>query len=134
MHQSINWLAVFLSGFAGFAVGGVWYGPLFAKAWMKERGIGPDHARGMNMPLVYGSAFVLNLVMAFMLNHILGGFTPVGIGQWVMASGVIALGFVVPAMGVNYLFSRQTLKLFAIDAGYWIANFLAMGLIMGLLS
>jgi hypothetical protein len=134
MHQAINWLAVFVSGFAGFAVGGIWYGPLFAKAWMKERGITMADTKGMNMPLVYGSAFLLNLVMAFMLNHVLGGLHPKSVHFWVMASGVMALGFIAPAMGVNYLFSRQSLKLFAIDAGYWIANFLAMGLIMGLLS
>ncbi|NML04766.1 DUF1761 domain-containing protein [Sphingomonas sp. G-3-2-10] len=133
MHQAINWLAVLVAGFAGFAVGGVWYGPLFAKAWMKERGITMDAAKKVNMPLIYGTAFVLNLVMAFMLVHILGGFHPGSVGHWVIASAVIALGFVVPAMGVNYLFSGLSRKLFAIDAGYWIVNFCAMGLIIGLL-
>ena len=31
----LNWLAVLLATLAGFATGGLWYGPLFGKAWMK---------------------------------------------------------------------------------------------------
>ncbi|MDF7774116.1 DUF1761 domain-containing protein [Sphingomonas sp. AOB5] len=133
MHQAINWLAVFVAGFAGFAVGGVWYGPLFAKAWMKERGITMDAAKKVNMPLIYGTAFVLNLVMALMLDHLFSAFKLPDVTHAVIAAVVIALGFVVPAMGVNYLFSGLSRKLFAIDAGYWIVNFAAMGLILGLL-
>jgi hypothetical protein len=51
-----------------------------------------------------------------------------------MISTGIALGFVVPAIGTNYLYGRKSGKLFAIDAGYWIVFYAAMGLIFGLLG
>jgi Protein of unknown function (DUF1761) len=43
-----------------------------------------------------------------------------------MSTG-IALGFIVPALGTNYLFSRASMKLFLIDAGYWLLFYTAMG-------
>ena len=51
-----------------------------------------------------------------------------------MISIGIAVGFIVPAIGTNYLFGRKSGKLFAIDAGYWIAFYAAMGLVFGLLE
>ncbi len=35
----INWLAVLLGALAFFAVGALWYGVLFAKAWQKAAGL-----------------------------------------------------------------------------------------------
>ena len=35
----INWYAIIAATLVGFAVGFVWYGPLFGKAWMKEIGL-----------------------------------------------------------------------------------------------
>jgi hypothetical protein len=129
------WIGVVAAAVAGFAIGGLWYGPLFGKAWMAARGIDPDCTNdGTNMPLLFGTAFLLNLWMAFMLVHLFGTYDgAVGLHYKLVIAGIAAIGFVIPAMAVNYLFSQLTLKLFAIDAGYWLVNFLAMGLILGLL-
>lgn len=37
--SEINWLGLLLGSVAGFALGAVWYGPLFGKAWMAALGI-----------------------------------------------------------------------------------------------
>ena len=130
-----SWIGILVAAVAGFAIGGVWYGPLFGKMWMAARGLDPDCAKdGANMPLIFGTAFMLNLWMAFMLVHLFGTYdAEVDPHHKLVIAGIAALGFVIPAMAVNYLFSRLTMKLFAIDAGYWLVNFLAMGLILGLL-
>ena len=47
-----------------------------------------------------------------------------------MISSGIALGFIIPAIGTNYLLSRARLKLFLADAGYWLACCLAMGAVV----
>ena len=127
------WLAILLAAAAGFVIGGIWYGPLFGKAWMAARGISEESAKeGMNMPLIFGTTFLLNLWMAFMLTHLYATYDAVVDPHHKLVIAAIAsVGFVIPAMAVNYLFSRMTLKLFAIDAGYWLVNFLAMGLILG---
>jgi hypothetical protein len=41
----------------------------------------------------------------------------------------VALGFIIPAIGTNYLFSQKTLSLFFIDAAYWLLFYIAMGLV-----
>ena len=59
------------------------------------------------------------------------GSPPLGLSL-AIALGV-ALGFVVPAYGVNYLFAGRRLALFLIDAGYWVVTYLAMGGVIVLL-
>ena len=34
----VNWIAVLVATGVGFMLGGIWYGPLFSKAWMEEMG------------------------------------------------------------------------------------------------
>jgi hypothetical protein len=41
----------------------------------------------------------------------------------------VALGFIVPAIGTNYLFSQKSKTLFFIDAGYWLLFYTAMGVV-----
>ncbi len=129
------WIGILAAAAAGFVIGGIWYGPLFGKMWMAARGVSPESAQdGMNMPLIFGTTFLLNLWMAFMLTHLFGTYdAEVDPHHKLMIAGIAAIGFVIPAMAVNYLFSRLSLRLFAIDAGYWLVNFLAMGWILGLL-
>jgi len=134
MH--FHWLPIVLAALAGFLVGGLWYGPLFGKAWMKARGITPESAAGANMPLIFGGTFVLNLIAAFMLDHLYGTYDmPSGLGLHysVVVAAIIGVGFIATSIGVNYLFSRQPRSLFLIDAGYWITIYLVMGAIFGLL-
>jgi len=129
------WVGVVVAAVAGFVVGGLWYGPLFGKAWMKERGIShEDAAKGANMPLIFGTTFVLNLIAALGLGIVLDK-TPAQLSLFdsVQISGGLALVFIVTSIGVNYLFSRVSLKLFLIDAGYWVVIYGVMGAVLALL-
>jgi hypothetical protein len=135
MGTEIHWLAVLAASVAGFLVGGLWYGPLFGKAWQAARGLSDETLKsGANMPLIFGLTFVLNVVSAFVLDHTLGTYGDPDMSLSLMIAGGIALGFVIPAMGVNYLFSRMSLRLFLIDAGYWLVIYCLMGAILDLLS
>ena len=135
MGTEIHWLAVLAASVAGFLVGGLWYGPLFGKAWQAARGLSDEALKsGANMPLIFGLTFVLNIVSAFVLDHTLGTYGDPDMSLSLMIAGGIALGFVIPAMGVNYLFSRMSLRLFLIDAGYWLVIYCLMGAILDLLS
>jgi hypothetical protein len=51
-----------------------------------------------------------------------------------MISTGIAIGFIIPAIGTNYLFGRKSGTLFAIDAGYWLVFYAAMGSVFALLG
>jgi hypothetical protein len=38
----LNWFAVLAAALSAFALGGLWYGPLFKKAWCREAGVDPQ--------------------------------------------------------------------------------------------
>ena len=125
--------AILPSGLLGFMVGGLWYGPLFGKAWAAARGLSAEQMRSANMPLIFGLTFLINLFSAAVLYHVM---EHVGAWDWhpvMMVAGGAALGFIIPAMGVNYLFARMSFRLFLIDAGYWLAIYLLMGVVLKLL-
>ncbi len=129
-----NLLAILVAAAAGFLVGGLWYGPLFGKAWMQEHGFTEDELRGGNMLKIYGLTFAFSVLSAVFLGHLLAHFGDMSARSTMMISIGVALGFIVPAIGTNYLFSRATGKLFAIDAGYWIVFYAAMGVVFVLLG
>jgi hypothetical protein len=124
---NLSWIAIIAAAAAGFVVGGIWYGPLFGKAWMAEHGCTEEELKEGNFTLIYGATFVLSIVSAIFLGHLLAHFGEMSARSTMMISVGVALGFVVPAIGTNYLFSRASVKLFAIDAGYWLLFYAAMG-------
>ena len=136
MGTDIHWLAVVAAGIAAFMVGGVWYSVLFGKMWMAERGITVEEAkaRGANTGMMFGITIVLDLVIAFVLDHTLGTYGDPSMSLTLMIAGGIALGFIIPAMAVNHLYQQATLKHFLIDAGHWLAAMLAMGVVLDQLS
>ena len=129
-----NLLAILVAAACGFLVGGVWYGPLFGKAWQREIGLSDDDLKSANMLKIYGTAFLFSVLSAVFLGHLFAHFGEMSLRSTMMISVGVALGFIVPAIGSNYLFGRKSGKLFAIDAGYWVAFYAAMGLVFGFLG
>jgi hypothetical protein len=128
-----NLLAILVAAAAGFLVGGLWYGPLFGKIWMAENGFTEDELKKANMLKIYGLTFAFSVLSAVFLGHLLA-FFDTSTRATLMISAGIALGYIVPAIGTNYLFARKSGKLFAIDAGYWVVFYAAMGLVFVLLG
>ena len=125
---SVNWLAVIVSALAGFAIGGLWYGPLFGKAWMREVGMTDEKMKSANMLKIYGGALLLNLIAAFSLAMFVGkGDMNFGVFAGIMTG----FTFVSMALGVTYLFEHRSLKLWLINAGYQTVIFTVMGAILG---
>ena len=122
----MNWLGVLAGAAAFFVTGAIWYSVLFGKAWQKEAGITQQDMAGSNMPLIFGLSFLLELVVAAMLGHLLARTNPQPHVIMMMAVGFGAL-IMTPAIGINYLYQRKSLKLFAIDAGHFIVGMAAMG-------
>ena len=123
-----NLLAILVAAAAGFLVGGLWYGPLFGKIWMAENGFTEEELKKANMLKIYGLTFAFSVLSAVCLGHLLA-FFDTNTRATLMISTGIALGYIVPAIGTNYLFARKSGKLFAIDAGYWVVFYAAMGLV-----
>jgi hypothetical protein len=128
-----NLLAILVAASTGFLIGGLWYGPLFGKAWMAEHGFTEEQLRGSNMLKIYGLTLAFSVLSAVFLGHLLA-FFDTNARSTLMISVGISLGYITPAIGTNYLFSRKSGRLFAIDAGYWLVFYAAMGLVFLLLG
>ncbi|MFN3452962.1 MAG: DUF1761 domain-containing protein [Sphingorhabdus sp.] len=128
-----NLLAILVAAATGFLIGGLWYGPLFGKAWMAAHGFTEEQLRAGNMVKIYGLTFAFSVLSALFLGHLLSA-VDASARATIMISVGIALGYIIPAIGTNYLFSRKSGKLFAIDAGYWLTFYAAMGLVFLLLG
>jgi len=127
----VNWLAVVLAAASAFVLGGLWYGPLFLKAWSREAGIAV-HANKRHPAAVFGGALVLSLVAAWAMAAVIGRgdhslLFPVHVGL------LTGLCVVATSFGINYLFAGRSFKLWLIDAGYHVLQFTLYGLVIGLM-
>lgn len=126
----INWWSVIVAALAAFAIGGLWYSPvLFGKSWQKEIKLSDDEIKQANMAVIFGTSFVLNFISALVLELFLGSKADITFG--LMAGLLVGVGWVATSLGTNYLFARKSLKLFMIDAFYFIVYFPVMGIILG---
>ena len=124
----VSWLAIIVAAFVTFLLGGLWYGPLFGKPWMRASGVTEERARQGNMPLIFGLSFVLQLLAAFSLDMFIG---EAGTGFGVFAGAMTGIFFVATAFGVVYLFEQRPLAHWAVNAGYHVVSFTMMGTILG---
>lgn len=132
LNFDINWLAALVGAMVGnLGVGSLWYSPLlFSKAWQREVGISDVDVRSGNFALIFGLGFVLSVIAAVLFAAWLGPNPP--LGDALVSGLVVGLGFVGTSMGINYLFERKSLRLWAINTGFHTAEFVGIGLVIGL--
>lgn len=127
--SAINWLAVAGAAIAAFLIGGIWYGPLFGKAWLKAGNFSEEDLQKRNMGMVFGVSVLLMLIASINLEMFIG---PEGTLSFGLFAGFLAgLGWTATFLGVLYLFEKRSLKLFFINAGYCIVTLTLMGAILG---
>lgn len=126
--MQVNWLAVVVAALSGFALGGLWYGPLFGKAWMAASGMTEERARSANMVRIYGLTLLLNIVAAVSLAMFIGAGD---LNFGLFAGFMTGLTFVSVGLGITYLFEQRPLRLWLINAGYQTLFFTVMGAILG---
>jgi hypothetical protein len=124
----VNYLAVALAALSAFLFGGLWYSLLFAKQWAVLTGQSEEKLKSGNPALIFGGAFLLNLVAAYVLAMFVG---PMGVKFGALAGLAVGLCWVATSLGVGYLFERRPLGLWLINGGYCTLQYTAMGAIIG---
>jgi hypothetical protein len=131
LHLSqFNLWAVLVCAVIQWVLGALWYSLLFAKPWMAMTG----HTKGerpKGAVVAMSLSFFGGLVLAFVLAHMIlwahvmtahrGGF--VGAICW--------LGFIAVPLCSQHLFEKRPYKLYAINAGYWLASLVISGAVLG---
>ena len=131
----VNWLAVILAANIAVAVGIVWHGPLFRTGRPLLEGLAEDGSRKARS---YAAVVIVMLIAAAMLGH---SFARIGAATlhakpWLyfMQSGGLAIAFVIPALWLTHARSGLDLRGRLVDAGFWLAAYLAMGAVFWVLG
>jgi hypothetical protein len=140
MHPHVNWLAILVAGIVIFMLGGLWYSPvLFAKKWIALQNKTEEQMRAeaaaANMPLMYASAFITGLIiawaMAMVFAHIANGM-PMNAAHGALFGALLWLGFAATTSYATVLFSGKPRQLWFIDTAYNLVSFVLAGIILAL--
>ena len=131
----MEYLEPVIGGIAAFALGFVWYTALFGKAWQAETGITEEEAQ-KDMARTHGLALVMMIILSYAVNMIINYHDPAD--QTFMHGGfhgiMAGVFYAAPAIAINYLYQRKSLKLYLIDASYMILLLGLSGGVMALLK
>ncbi|MDZ7773221.1 MAG: DUF1761 domain-containing protein [Balneolaceae bacterium] len=125
-----NWLAAVVGGIAYFAIGALWYGPFFGKAWREEKEI--DELPESPGAPIFVQSLLLQIVAAVSLGIFAVALAVDGAVEGFYLGLAASAGFVATTVGVNGIYNEMSLRLFFIDAGYHVVGFAAAGLIIGM--
>jgi hypothetical protein len=127
-----NYLALLIATVAGFFLSFIWYSALFGKAWAKEMGFDPDEkpptaAMVKSLLLTILGVFL----MAMVLSNNIAAWTPSTWGsaltplppyaQALQAAVFTWMGYYLSNLLMGIAWEKRSWKLFAIDAGYYLA-------------
>ena len=128
----VNYLAVVVAAASAFLLGGLWYSPLlFANKWMALTGQSEETLKSGSMGMIFGGAFLLNLIAAWVLAMFLGTMP---VSHATFAGLSVGLCWVATSLGVNYLFERRPFGLWLINGLYFTLQFTIFGLVLGLMG
>lgn len=124
----MNIPAISVAAICTFLLGGLWYSPiLFGKLWNRENAGTPPPGHPAK---VFGISFIFSLIAAAALSYLLG--TSPLLDHALKTSLIIGAGVVATSFGINYQFAQRSFKLWLIDSGYHVVQFMLFGLVFGL--
>lgn len=129
-------LPVIVAAVVSVAIGFTWYHPkVFGTMWMQWSGITPNQEEAKKkMPMLVGVAFLASALTAYVLSHFgiaWGVFDIVAafeLGFWTWA------GFVAPVLLGSVLWEGRPIKLYVLNASYWLVTLVVIAEVLVLMS
>ena len=138
VFSGVNLAGVLAAGVVCWLSGFLWFGPktLFP-VWWKAMGKGDEQpGAGQNMGIVFGLVTLSAIVQAYLVGVVADGVS-MGLGVEVSTglSVGLAMGLAVtlPALG-HRLFAGHGLKVWVLECGNDLINFVLMGLVYALIA
>jgi hypothetical protein len=133
--SNINWLAVIACVVVSMISGSIWYHPkTFFPMWWKVVGAGREQPGMENMSLTWALTVLSSLVQAVLMAAVINSLDNPTLSSGALTGFLLWLGFIAPTYLVNKLFAGQGLKIWAIEAGNHLINFVLFGAIIGALQ
>lgn len=127
----IEWLHVLAATIAYFALGALWYGPLFSKAWIKGHNINvndPNAKKGVAkiMLLSFLAFFVITFTATFVLHfaHVKDAIHAIKWGAF------LGCGIAAPVIVINHLYLQKPMILHLIDGLYHVLGLIIACLVL----
>ncbi|MDR3773719.1 MAG: DUF1761 domain-containing protein [Terracidiphilus sp.] len=128
-HLHFNHWPILVAAIVQWVLGALWYSLFFAKPWMALTGHKKgERPKGAVVAMI--SSFFGGLILCFVLAHVVmwSGATT---WCWGALVGFICwLGFVATPLFFEKLYEQRPLKLFAINAGYWLVALVSSGVLL----
>ena len=127
LHNFNHW-AILVSAVILWLLGAIWYSPaLFAKPWMAMVKLDPAQKNSKSMITGMISSFVLDIVLAFVLDHVVqwSGADTFGLGA--LVGFIMWLGFIAAPALPQGIYEGRQFKLFAINTGYMLIGLMILG-------
>lgn len=131
--STINWLAVGVAIVAAFLIGGLWYGVIFGKAWVKLHKYSDEDVKAMAKTQARSFAIfiIMDFIGAVVLSLFVANLEIATVAGGLLLGFLLWLGFVMVDEAKQNAAHRKSLPAFAIDASYSLVTLLAMGAIIG---
>ncbi|HEY0751220.1 MAG TPA: DUF1761 domain-containing protein [Chitinophagaceae bacterium] len=131
LFTEINWLAVLVAAIAYFAIGAIWYAPLFGKKWVKYHRIDmndPDAKKGVAGIML--TSFLIMFIVCIGLSILV-----VKMDLHLFLSGVklgllTGICFSAAAISITYVYLKKPVGLHMIDGLYHVVGHVAAALIL----
>lgn len=113
------------------ASGFLWYNPrTFFDPWWRVVGAGRGEPGTENMGVTWTLTVLSSLVQAVAMSFLVNAMGSTTAGAGALTGFMLWLGFIAPTYLVNKLFAGHGLKIWAIEAGNHLVNFLLFGAIL----
>jgi hypothetical protein len=118
MLSNLNYVHILVASIVYFIIGALWYSLLFGKIWMKLLGITGNEDDKKKMPMIFSVTFVLNFIIVVSTACVIGFVQPSNMIVAIKVGLLLGVGIAGTTCTMNYMYSRKSFGLIAIDAGY----------------
>lgn len=131
--SQLNWLAVAVAVVTAFVIGGVWYGVLFVKPWVRLHKYSDEQVKAMakTQAQSFGIFIIMDFIAAVVMSLFVANLEIASVAGGLALGFLLWLGFVAVDQAKQNAAHRKPLPAFAIDASFTLAVLLAMGAIIG---
>lgn len=129
----IDFFSVLSAGIVSLVIGFVWYHPrVFGGAWTRMTNLSPEQVEKgkRRMPIMAFFGLLASMLAAYVLAYfgiawaVFDVISAIELGFWCW------LGFVAPTMLGTVLWEQKSIKLYLINALYWLVAFIAMAIVL----
>ncbi len=119
----LNYLAIGAVMITSMILGALWYSPLmFGKAWMKFVGITSEQAKQENMAKLWLMGLCNTFILTFFLALFLRITKAETLSEMIQVSLFLWLGFIVTTIFGGVIWEKKPVKLFLINAFYFLVS------------